>query len=296
MFERTSRRSGSPTGCASRRRLLRRPAARGRRAGDGPHPPRLGPRRRSGCCSARPTTRCPTGGALIVYEAMIDDDRRENAFGLLMSLNMLIETPGGFDYTGADCRGWMRGGRLPRELRRAPGRARLDGRRDQVSDEPKSWAPWDLNPNLTPKRVPLDPIELGARGISELAVPPRARPTVPLAPDSHDVRAESSHPLRWSRAAGRLTHPLGGARSVPLARRGCGESATGMASGVRLRFGGRGTRRWQLRRRPRRARSPSADRPPGQELKARFLATWSNSSTTRSAHRNRRTMRRDTGR
>ena len=38
---------------------------------------------------------------------MIDDDRRENAFGLLMSLNMLIETRDGFDYTGADCRGWM---------------------------------------------------------------------------------------------------------------------------------------------------------------------------------------------
>jgi hypothetical protein len=50
----------------------------------------------------------PEGGALIVYEALIDDDRRENAFGLLMSLNMLIETPGGFDYTGADCIGWMR--------------------------------------------------------------------------------------------------------------------------------------------------------------------------------------------
>ena len=49
----------------------------------------------------------PTGGALIVYEGLIDDDRRYNAFGLLMSLNMLIETPGGFDYTGADCRGWM---------------------------------------------------------------------------------------------------------------------------------------------------------------------------------------------
>ncbi len=48
------------------------------------------------------------GGALIVYDAMIDDARRENAFGLLMSLNMLIETPGGFDYTGADCVGWMR--------------------------------------------------------------------------------------------------------------------------------------------------------------------------------------------
>jgi precorrin-6B methylase 2 len=50
----------------------------------------------------------PSGGAVIVYEAMIDDDRRENAFGLLMSLNMLIETPGGFDYTGADCQAWMR--------------------------------------------------------------------------------------------------------------------------------------------------------------------------------------------
>jgi SAM-dependent methyltransferase len=49
----------------------------------------------------------PDGGALIVYEAIIDDDRRANPFGLLMSLNMLIETPGGFDYTGADCRGWM---------------------------------------------------------------------------------------------------------------------------------------------------------------------------------------------
>jgi precorrin-6B methylase 2 len=50
----------------------------------------------------------PEGGALIVYDAIIDDERRENAFGLLSSLNMLIETPGGFDYTGADCRGWMR--------------------------------------------------------------------------------------------------------------------------------------------------------------------------------------------
>jgi SAM-dependent methyltransferase len=48
----------------------------------------------------------PTGGVLIVYEAIIDDDRRYNSFGLLMSLNMLIEGVG-FDYTGADCRGWM---------------------------------------------------------------------------------------------------------------------------------------------------------------------------------------------
>lgn len=50
----------------------------------------------------------PTGGALVVYESIIDDDRRKNAFGLLMSLNMLIETFGGFDYTGADCQGWMK--------------------------------------------------------------------------------------------------------------------------------------------------------------------------------------------
>jgi O-methyltransferase domain/Dimerisation domain len=50
----------------------------------------------------------PKGGSLIVYEALIDDDRRQNAFGLLMSLNMMIETSGGFDYTGADCCGWMK--------------------------------------------------------------------------------------------------------------------------------------------------------------------------------------------
>jgi len=50
----------------------------------------------------------PSDGSLIVYETLIDDDRRQNAFGLLMSLNMLIETPGGFDYTGADCSSWMR--------------------------------------------------------------------------------------------------------------------------------------------------------------------------------------------
>jgi hypothetical protein len=50
----------------------------------------------------------PKGGALLVYESIIDDDRSKNAFGLLMSLNMLIETPGGFDYTGADCVSWMK--------------------------------------------------------------------------------------------------------------------------------------------------------------------------------------------
>jgi hypothetical protein len=49
----------------------------------------------------------PEGGAFIVYETIIDDDRSKNAFGLMASLNMLIETPAGFDFTGADCQGWM---------------------------------------------------------------------------------------------------------------------------------------------------------------------------------------------
>ncbi len=50
----------------------------------------------------------PEGGAFIVYDSIIDDDRSKNSFGLLMSLNMLIETSGGFDYSGADCTGWMK--------------------------------------------------------------------------------------------------------------------------------------------------------------------------------------------
>jgi hypothetical protein len=50
----------------------------------------------------------PAGGAYIVYESIIDDDRSANVFGLMMSLNMLIETPGGFDFTGSDCTGWMK--------------------------------------------------------------------------------------------------------------------------------------------------------------------------------------------
>jgi len=50
----------------------------------------------------------PKGGALLVYDAIIDDDRSKNAFGLMMSLHMMIETYGGFDYTGADCQGWMK--------------------------------------------------------------------------------------------------------------------------------------------------------------------------------------------
>src|SRR5262249_39340407 len=50
----------------------------------------------------------PAGGALIVYERLIDDARRFSATGLLDSLNMLVMTEAGFGFTGADCVGWMR--------------------------------------------------------------------------------------------------------------------------------------------------------------------------------------------
>ncbi len=49
----------------------------------------------------------PPGGHIVVYDAMIDPGRRENAYGLLMSLNMLIETDTGFDYSTADAAGWL---------------------------------------------------------------------------------------------------------------------------------------------------------------------------------------------
>ena len=48
----------------------------------------------------------PAGGALVAIESLIDDARRTNTFGLLMSLNMLIEFGDAFDYTGADFRRW----------------------------------------------------------------------------------------------------------------------------------------------------------------------------------------------
>lgn len=46
------------------------------------------------------------GGLFIAIENVIDDERRANTFGLLMSLNMLVETPGGFDYSGAQFDAW----------------------------------------------------------------------------------------------------------------------------------------------------------------------------------------------
>jgi SAM-dependent methyltransferase len=50
----------------------------------------------------------PEGGAFIIVENLIDDARRENAFGLMMSLNMLIEFGDAFDFTGSDFTGWCR--------------------------------------------------------------------------------------------------------------------------------------------------------------------------------------------
>ena len=50
----------------------------------------------------------PEGGAFIAIENVIDDARRENAFGLLMSLNMLIEFGDAFDFTGSDFAGWCK--------------------------------------------------------------------------------------------------------------------------------------------------------------------------------------------
>lgn len=50
----------------------------------------------------------PNGGAFVAVENIIDDARRENAFGLMMSLNMLVEFGDAFDFTGADFDRWCR--------------------------------------------------------------------------------------------------------------------------------------------------------------------------------------------
>jgi hypothetical protein len=50
----------------------------------------------------------PAGGAFVAIENLIDDERRQNAFGLMMSLNMLIEFGDAFDFTGADFSRWCR--------------------------------------------------------------------------------------------------------------------------------------------------------------------------------------------
>jgi hypothetical protein len=50
----------------------------------------------------------PRGGAVIVYDMLIDDERRSAVDGLLSSLNMLVWTAGGFGYSGLECTAWMR--------------------------------------------------------------------------------------------------------------------------------------------------------------------------------------------
>lgn len=49
----------------------------------------------------------PEGGSVLVYETLIDDDRSRNAIGLILSLMMHTEVPGGYDYTGAEAREWL---------------------------------------------------------------------------------------------------------------------------------------------------------------------------------------------
>jgi ubiquinone/menaquinone biosynthesis C-methylase UbiE len=50
----------------------------------------------------------PTGGALVAIENVIDDERKQNAFGLMMSLNMMIEFGEAFDFTGAQFTEWCK--------------------------------------------------------------------------------------------------------------------------------------------------------------------------------------------
>ena len=125
----------SPGACVSPRQLLRRSAPHSRRHRDGAHPARLGPRNQTHADRAKPTKPCPRAAPISSTKPSSTTTARKNAFGLMMSLNMLIETPGGFDYTGADCQGWMRDAGF-RETRVehlvGPG---LDGHRHQVAGQ-----------------------------------------------------------------------------------------------------------------------------------------------------------------
>jgi precorrin-6B methylase 2 len=50
----------------------------------------------------------PKGGAFAVIENIIDNERRKNAFGMMMSLNMLINTTGGFNFSASDFTAWAK--------------------------------------------------------------------------------------------------------------------------------------------------------------------------------------------
>ncbi|MGW4235356.1 methyltransferase [Streptomyces sp. NPDC004749] len=49
----------------------------------------------------------PSGGSLLIYESLIDDDRRTNTLSMLTSLNVSLVSAGGLGYTGAECRSWL---------------------------------------------------------------------------------------------------------------------------------------------------------------------------------------------
>jgi hypothetical protein len=50
----------------------------------------------------------PENGAFVVIESIIDDDRRENPFGLLISLNMLIEGGDAFNFSHSEFDSWAK--------------------------------------------------------------------------------------------------------------------------------------------------------------------------------------------
>ena len=49
-----------------------------------------------------------SGGGVAIYDRMIDEERRERSLSLLGSLNMLLTSPGGREYTAAECHGWLK--------------------------------------------------------------------------------------------------------------------------------------------------------------------------------------------
>ncbi|GLU50342.1 methyltransferase [Nocardiopsis ansamitocini] len=69
----------------------------------------------------------PPGGAVVVYERLVDEDRRSSLGALFMSLRMNLALGGGFDFTGAECEGWLRDAGFARTSVRA-----LDANRSMV--------------------------------------------------------------------------------------------------------------------------------------------------------------------
>ena len=101
----------------------------------------------------------PEGGCLIAIENVIDDDRRRNTFGLLMSLNMLIETNDGFDYTHAQFKILVSRGGVP--CHRAQAADRPDQRGDRLQmklpAQRKAGSELILNPPARSVRNRLSP-------------------------------------------------------------------------------------------------------------------------------------------